>query len=196
MVTENEKKADSRRVKMTKMLLKESLIELMKEKSIHNISIKEICLGSDINRSTFYRHYDTQYQLYDDIIEDIATDIEQIYTISAEYEFNTVVFLTNIFEYIEKNREKFLVILSDKSNISMGETYTRITARFINRDSVSELGNYIVQFISAGMTSILWTWLSKEDRRSAKEVATLFHTLMMHGLKRAIDFSVNSKNNE
>ena len=41
-----EKKPDGRRVKMTKRLLKESLIELMKEKSIHSINIKEICEGT------------------------------------------------------------------------------------------------------------------------------------------------------
>ena len=164
----------------------------MKEKSIHHVSIKEICQGADINRSTFYRHYNTQYDLYDDIIEDVAVDIENIYKVCAEKGFNTVVFLTQIFEYIEKNREKFLVILSDKGSVSIGEAYTRITARFINRDNMSELGTYIVQFISAGMTSILWTWLNKENRRPAKDVATLFHTIMMHGLKRAIDFSVNN----
>ena len=192
-----EKKPDGRRVRMTKLLLKDSLIELMKEKSIHQVSIKEICEGADINRSTFYRHYDTQYDLYDDIIEDIAADFEVIYKQCADEGFNTVCFLTNIFEYIERNREKFLVVLSDKSNIGMGEAYTKITARFINTEYISELGTYIVQFISAGMTSILWTWLNKEERRSAKEVAMLFHTIMMHGLKRAIDFSTNTgKNNK
>lgn len=190
-----EKKPDGRRVRMTKLLLKDSLIELMKEKSIHQVSIKEICEGADINRSTFYRHYDTQYDLYDDIIEDIAVDFETVYKQCAEKGFNTVVFLTQIFEYIENNRGKFLVILSDKGNISMGEAYTRITARFINTEYISELGTYIVQFISAGMTSILWTWLNKEERRPAKEVAMLFHTIMMHGLKRAIDFSTNTNKN-
>ena len=189
-----EKKPDGRRVKMTKRLLKESLIELMKEKSIHSINIKEICEGADINRSTFYRHYETQYDLYDDIIEDIAVQIECIYKECAEQGFNTVVFLTKIFEYIEDNRDIFLVILSDKGNVSMGEAYIRITDRFINREHISELGSYIVQFISAGMTSILWTWLNKEERRSAKDVAMLFHTIMMHGLRRAIDFSAKNKN--
>ena len=67
----NSKKPDGRRVKMTKLLLKQSLLELMKQKSIHDISIKEVCLGADINRSTFYRHYNTQYELYDEIVNEI-----------------------------------------------------------------------------------------------------------------------------
>lgn len=188
-----EKKADGRRVKMTKLLLKDSLIELMKKKSIHVISIKEICEGADINRSTFYRHYDTQYELYDDIIDDIANDIYAVYLGCANEGLTVTLLLTQILHYIEDNREKFLVILSDNGNISLGETYNRITDRFINRDHVGELGAYVAQFIAAGMTSVLWTWLNKENRRPAEEIAALINSLMRNGLKRAVDFALGTE---
>ena len=55
---------------MTKMLLKQSLIELMREKSIHEISIKDICSGADINRSTFYRHYKDIYDVYEQLVDE------------------------------------------------------------------------------------------------------------------------------
>ncbi|MBQ8504127.1 MAG: TetR/AcrR family transcriptional regulator [Clostridia bacterium] len=188
-----QKKADGRRVKMTKMLLKESLIDLMKKKSIHVISIKEICEGADVNRSTFYRHYDTQYDLYDDIIDDIALDIYDVYLGCANEGLTVTLLLTQILHYIEDNREKFLVILSDNGNISLGETYNRITDRFINRDHVGELGAYVAQFIAAGMTSVLWTWLNKENRRPAEEIAALINSLMRNGLKRAVDFALGTE---
>ena len=59
------------------MLLKNALIDIMKTKSIHLVSIKEICEEADVNRSTFYRHYNTQYDLYDDIIEDMIEEKEE-----------------------------------------------------------------------------------------------------------------------
>ena len=92
-----ENKPDGRRVRMTKMLLKNALIDIMKTKSIHLVSIKEICEEADVNRSTFYRHYNTQYDLYDEIIEDIANDIGGIYS----DDFTTLEFLTKVLEYIE-----------------------------------------------------------------------------------------------
>ncbi len=187
-------KKEGRRVKITKMLLKESLIELMKEKSIHQISIKEICLGADVNRSTFYRHYNTQYELYDDIIADLTNDLTNVFNKSYENNCNTQETLANILAFIESKRETFLVILSDKSNVGIGEAYSSITAKFIDKENTSELGAYIIQFVAAGMTSFVWTWLNKEKRRSAKEVSALFCTLMMHGIQRAIDFSVQSDN--
>ena len=185
----NNKKPDSRRVRMTKMLLKQSLIELMREKSIHEISIKDICQGADINRSTFYRHYNTQFELYDEVIEDITNDISEIFVSSAGEENSTHKFLVEVLKYIEANRDTFLVILSGKSNISMGETFNRFTSRFISDENSSELKVYIIQFIAAGMTSFIWTWLNKENRRSAEDVALIINSIITHGIKRSITFA-------
>ncbi len=183
---------ESRRVKMTKILLKESLIELMKDKSIHSISIKDICDGADINRSTFYRHYNTQYELYDDILQDIMNDmLEVFYTVNKEG-YSTTLFLTRLLEYIEGKRELFLIVLSDKGNISVGEAYMKMTTKFIDNETVSESASYIINFISAGMTSFLWTWLNKEERRSAAEVAAIMSNLIRHGIGRIIDFKPDS----
>ena len=175
-----ENKPDGRRVRMTKMLLKNALIDIMKIKSIHMISIKEICEEADVNRSTFYRHYDTQYDLYDDIIEDIATDISGIY----KNDYTTVDFLTKVLEYIESKRETFLVILSDNGKVSLGEAFVLFTGRFIDHNNTSELVTYVMEFIAAGLTSTIWSWLNKENRRPASDVARMLHNLMMHGLGR------------
>ena len=189
-------KPDGRRVRMTKMLLKQSLIDLLKEKSIHDISIKDICSGADINRSPFYRHYNTQFELYDDILEDITQDIAGIYASCAGEDYTAQSFLTEILRYIEANRETFLVILSGNSNVSMGETFNRFTNRFIDTENASELSVYIIQFIAAGMTSFLWTWLNKEKRRSAEDVALIISSIMTHGIKRSVTFahSMQDKN--
>ncbi len=183
---------ESRRVKMTKMLLKESLIDLMEEKSIHAISIKDICDGADINRSTFYRHYNTQYELYDDIVQDLVADIGNIFEQVKNDGYKANVFLTRLFEYIEEKRELFLVVLSDKGNIGVGEAYTKIISKFIDTETFPEIATYVVNFIAAGMTSFLWTWLNQEKRRPAAEVATLMSSLMRHGLGRGIDFHPDS----
>lgn len=185
----NSTKPDGRRVKMTKMLLKQSLIELMHEKSIHEISIKDICLGADINRSTFYRHYNTQYELYDEILEDITKDIGEIYLSCSGDDYTAQTFLAEILKYIEAHRDTFLVILSGNSNISMGETFNRFTSRFIDTENSSELKVYIVQFIAAGMTSFIWTWLNKENRRSAEDVALVISSVLTHGIRRSVNFA-------
>ena len=41
-----------RRVKYTQMVLNESLLEVLREKPLSRITVKEICDRADINRST------------------------------------------------------------------------------------------------------------------------------------------------
>lgn len=182
-------KTEGRRVRMTKMLLKQSLIELMHEKSIHEISIKDICLGADVNRSTFYRHFNTQYDLYDEILDDITKDIGEIFVACSGADYTAQTFLAEVLKYIEAHRDTFLVILSGNSNVSMGETFNRFTSRFIDTENTSELRVYIIQFIAAGMTSFIWTWLNKENRRPAEDVALVISSVMTHGIRRSVNFA-------
>lgn len=58
MKTENgtEKKED-RRVRRTKKLLSQGLIELMQHKQVKDITVRELAERVDVNRGTFYLYY-------------------------------------------------------------------------------------------------------------------------------------------
>jgi AcrR family transcriptional regulator len=68
-------KKDDRRVKYTKMVLRDSLMKLLAEKDISRITIKEICENADINRATFYAHYTDQYDLLDKIENELFDNL-------------------------------------------------------------------------------------------------------------------------
>lgn len=180
---------EDRRVRMTKKILKESLIGIMRTKPIHEISIKKICEEADINRSTFYHHYQSPQELYDDIIRDIAEEINSIIKRSQENKTTHSRIITELLSYVQDNRELFLVILSDKGNIGIGEKLTGIVQQFIAADADNELSLYCAQFISAGIANTLWLWLNKENRLPPKDVAGLIITILSHGVSRAVMFS-------
>lgn len=66
-------KTEDRRVKRTKRVLRECLFKLLKEKSINEISVKELTEAADVNRSTFYFYYkdihDMVRQIQDEIFD-------------------------------------------------------------------------------------------------------------------------------
>ena len=64
-----------RRVRKTKLQLKQGLARLMQKKSIKEITVKELVDEVDINRSTFYLHYTDIYQMLEKIEEDAMIDI-------------------------------------------------------------------------------------------------------------------------
>ena len=50
-----------RRVRRTKALLLQGLMQLMETKDVKDISVKELSDLADINRGTFYLHYSDVY---------------------------------------------------------------------------------------------------------------------------------------
>lgn len=56
---------ESRRTRYTRRAMQDALIDLMRERPLGSITIKTLCEQADVNRSTFYAHYDS--------IEDAAT---------------------------------------------------------------------------------------------------------------------------
>ena len=74
-----------RRIRKSKEALKNSLIELMKEKPVNNITVKELVLTADLNRSTFYNYYcdipdmlqKLEMELYNELLEIFKAHIER-----------------------------------------------------------------------------------------------------------------------
>lgn len=58
------------RVKRTRKLLQQALMELFREKSFASISIQDITERATVNRATFYAHFPDKYALLDSIIRE------------------------------------------------------------------------------------------------------------------------------
>ena len=54
---------ENRRILITKQLLCESFISLLKQKPIDKISVTELCQAANVNRGSFYAHYADVYDL-------------------------------------------------------------------------------------------------------------------------------------
>ncbi len=78
---------DIRTVK-TKKAIKEAFLQLRATKALEKISVKELCKEAQINKSTFYTHYDDIYSLSDalekEAVEYILHSISQSEDYSAE----------------------------------------------------------------------------------------------------------------
>jgi AcrR family transcriptional regulator len=68
-----------RRVRKTKKALSESLISLMQKKEFRGISISEIVGLAELNRGTFYKHYQYKEDLLEEVIDDVMTDLIRSY---------------------------------------------------------------------------------------------------------------------
>ena len=68
-------RSEDRRVKRTKKILRECLFRLLSEKSIDEITVKELTESADVNRSTFYFYYKD----INDMIRQIQDEIYYVF---------------------------------------------------------------------------------------------------------------------
>lgn len=70
-------RTEDRRVKRTKRILKECLFTLLENKTIDEITVKELTEEADVNRSTFYFYYDDINDMMMQIQDEIFTVFEE-----------------------------------------------------------------------------------------------------------------------
>ena len=64
-----------KRIIKSKENIKNAFIELRTKKELRKITVKELCEKANINKSTFYAHYEDIFQLSDQIESDVVKQI-------------------------------------------------------------------------------------------------------------------------
>ncbi|WNF23749.1 TetR-like C-terminal domain-containing protein [Mesobacillus jeotgali] len=178
-----------RRKKYTRMVLKESLMNLLKNKPISNITIKEICELADINRSTFYSHYSSQYDLLnaieEEFIEDMVATLSQ-YNFSEEEE--ALKMTEKILEYIALKSDVCQTLLSENSDIHFQKKGMMITQEFIFKNWISDIHfdretfEYINIFVVSGCIYVIKNWVENGMNKTPKEMAEILNNFINKGL--------------
>ncbi len=172
---------EDRRVKYTKMVLKESFIKLLAKKDISQISIKEICQDADINRSTFYAHYSDQYDLLRKIEDEL---LDNINAHIAEFDqknnnLNDVLLAEKIFEYLKENAKIWKMLLSERGDFSFQKkvmmlVYDKIINELTDNNKISkEDAEYVYSFTITGCIGIVQKWFDEDMKKSPHFMAEM-----------------------
>lgn len=175
------------RYQKTHKLLRESLMELCKEKSYDKITINEITDQAQINRSTFYLHYP-------DILA-LANDCLMVgVTLKEEYPSKNEIILDP--ENLIKRTTRFLRFCSDHSNFistitselfvnpylkDFYEANLQIQYCFQKALFTGDLTKFIpddriARFIMAGQARLLGDWLDKNACDPLEQLA-IYHNV-------------------
>lgn len=178
-----EAKKEDRRVTMTKRMLRDALIEMLKEKDIYHISIRELCERADVNRSTFYKHYGSQFDLLTDMENNMLDFI--VKTIKHN-EAEPEKIITTACKYLEENIEFARLIINNNVDpafaqklFAMDSVKASALKRFSDINNDAEL-EYIYNFLIYGAFRVICVWLNKEDRESPEMLAKLINQLMLN----------------
>ena len=184
-----DQKKEDRRIRLTKRVIREGLIELMQEHPITKISVKMICESADINRSTFYAHYKDQYSLLHSVQQEIITDVKKKIFSAQFFEVSddVVQILVQVLEYGRTNAPLLKVLLSENGDSSfqnelMQLAQEKIMEQFTGDKSLPQHAlQYLKHFALGGMLGIMRHWLEGDCSDDPVIVAELMIQLLING---------------
>ncbi|MDO4740459.1 MAG: TetR/AcrR family transcriptional regulator [Eubacteriales bacterium] len=181
-------KKEDQRVTATKQRLQEAFLRLLKTTPIHAISILELCGEAGVNRTTFYNHYGSQYDLLENIsrrfLRAIETRLESAEADSRESVQERVV---TVLAFLEENRELSVQLLNNNIDPAFAERIFALPKIGDLLDAaLSGCGSErqraaTISFAVHGSYRLLQEWINREERAEPREQAEL-----MLGLARRV----------
>lgn len=169
--------AESRRVALTKKLMKDALLELLEQKPLEKITVTDVCRAADVNRSSFYAHYQDIMQLAEEMRQDVLsllpTESKDLYDYSTGY---TQRVLSDFFDYIRENERMFRILIVHFNNRDFND---RLITTVMDRYSLPLMGDtelerrYNYTYITNGVMGMLRSWIEDGFPISGAELAKL-----------------------
>ena len=164
----------------TAIKMDKALLALLEKKDFEYITIKEICTKAEVNRSTFYLHYENTRDLLAEcsrfVIDGFLSYFPQTpesFTKSlqgtnhSELIFITPEYLVPYLTYIRENKRLFKTMLKHIGTMAFEKSYNKmfqyifdpILARF---DYPKEERAYVMKFYLTGITAVSMEWIAND----------------------------------
>lgn len=186
----SEKKED-RRVRRTKKMLAQGLTQLMQQKQVKDITVRELADLVDVNRGTFYLYYRDIF----DMLEKIETELfERFNQIIASHREGPILsqtqpMLIDLFHFVAENQEICRILLSPNGDMKFLERLSRLVEEHLRADWLSSCDGmsesefeYRYSFGVLGCVGLVRAWLKHHCAESADSMAVLADTLIQQGI--------------
>lgn len=183
---------DDQRTRITKRLIREAFLELLSQKDIRHITVRELCEKAEINRGTFYKYYldvyDLKEQIENELLHEFADSVNRFAESGALDSVYEV--CRTVFALLKENSELCMILLGRDANDSIIDKFVSIgrdifitayRGMFPNVET-EKLERYYL-FISGGCVVSLRRWILSGMTDSAQEMARDLAGIMTEGVK-------------
>ncbi len=160
-----------RRILRTRQFIMDAFAELLEQKPFEKIGINEIADLANINRSTFYLHFEDKYALLDDYIAGLLSDLrEQSGTLAHATEFSGVEnSLRIVLNCLYDRKKQFKTLFKRENSPYFQPRFKAILMDVITQGSAPQLSadalenEFNIQVKTSALTGIMEWWLSSSD---------------------------------
>ena len=158
---------DDRRVRKTKRALREGLAELMMNKDLRSITVRELTDRVDIHRATFYAHYKDIYDLYNQM-EDMIVD--ELAAIVGDLSLSDEKFFEALIGYVYDNAKICRMFLDRNGNRSfldrvsdfLEDKYIEIWKMELDKQDLPEEWYFKASYHVKGCLALIGRWAERD----------------------------------
>lgn len=160
----------------TEVKMYSALFELLETKSFNSINIKELCEKANINRSTFYSHYDSMLELLDDAKNYVLNQFFKSFKINLLNDnipkndienFNINNFIIPYLNFVKENKLVFKVFVENLSTFNADKYYNflleNVFIPLLSKKGIEDqlAIKYISKYYLSGVTSVVLDWINR-----------------------------------
>ncbi len=149
--------AKNRNARRTERLILESFVSLLNQGRGDKLTVAEICREADINRSTFYAHYETLDDFKSHVLDGICDIITQLLDgiLSESFASDPSTILVPLGTYYQENLTLYRAVSSSYTSVSGMDIRNRILAQHEQIETAD-----LVRFdmVLSSLLSVVHTW--------------------------------------
>lgn len=112
---------EDQRVRLTKALIRNAFLQLLTQKPVQNVTVKELCEAAGVNRGTFYLHYRDVYDLMRSLEDELLADLDALLSstpviVGSTSQDAAAGFISSLYDFFERNRELCAILLGDNGD--------------------------------------------------------------------------------
>ena len=169
-----------RRVRKTKKSIRDALTQLMREKGVKDITVRELSELADINRGTFYTHYKDVF----DLLEKIESEMfEEFSSAISSFQPKDVfeqpgLMLNQIFFFLEENSQICLSLLGKNGDLAFVDKLKdfvkyKFMHEWVDDGHFGPNKEYFFSFTISGFVGMIQYWLETGMKKSPQEMTIL-----------------------
>jgi len=187
-----ERPTEDRRVRKTKKQLRGALTQLLLEKDISHITVRDVADLADVNRGTFYAHYSDVYDLLHQLEEEL---LQRLDTIGGKHsprqsDDSFFTYLAALFELLQECSDIFYTLYCRSGDTEFCDNvFNKLKYQYLYEylsiygGSESERLDYCASFIVSGMCTLAKIWIENGMRETPEEMANLGGQFVMKGVQ-------------
>ena len=174
-------KAEYKSAKRSRKMIRTAFAKLMLEKTVDKITVTDIVKEADLNRGTFYAHYQNPYAVLEEIENEIMDNL-LIFLSETDYQNffqNPQSVILRINHYLEEDIEYFKMLIQCSTSEQFLNRLKKLFVSYMEKDANVpsnlkgtkgfEITTY---FIAGGITELYKRWFHEELGSTSLEELT------------------------